>query len=58
MTTSTQVVKTMVTLTENSPFLDYSTLNLDNQTTKLIKEAYFFTEILLEGVAKWTVSLI
>lgn len=52
MTTSTQVVKTLVTLTKNSPFLDYSTLNLDNQTTKLIKEAYFFTEILLEGVAK------
>lgn len=24
MTTSTQVVKTLVTLTENSPFLDYS----------------------------------
>ena len=58
MTTSTQVVKTLVTLTENSPFLDYSTLNLENQTTKLIKETYFFTEILLEGVAKWTVSLI
>ena len=50
MTTSTQVVKTLVTLTENSPFLDYS--KPGNQTTQLIKEAYFFTEILLEGVAK------